>query len=234
MRTRSAPEITAEVSAARQRPTNGHKSDRGPNDFFSDTLGMMGAIVPYERNVEIFGEGEPAEYVYRVIEGAVRTYKVLQDGRRQVSSFVLPGDIFGLQVDGQHRFTAEAIADSTVLVVKRSTLLSLAARDAEFGRKLWTATAKELAHVQELMMTLGRKTAQERVAGFLLEMAERGSQPNVVDLPMSRRDIADYLGLTIETVSRTITQIQSAAAIALRNSRQIVLQNRAVLARMCG
>lgn len=217
-----------------RRPQQTPRSGTGINHFFGETLGLMGAVMPYERNVEIFGESEPAEYVYRLIKGAVRTYKVLQDGRRQVSAFILPGDIFGLEADAEHRFTAEAIVDSIVLVVKRSTILSLAARDADFGRKLWTATAKELAHVQDQMMTLGRKTAQERVAGFLLEMADRSSQRDMVELPMSRQDIADYLGLTIETVSRTITQIQIKAAIALRNSRQIEVRNRAVLARMSG
>lgn len=204
------------------------------SDALSETLGMLGVVMPFERNVEIFGDSEPAEYVYRLITGAVRTYKVLQDGRRQVSAFHLPGDIFGLEADDRHRFSAEAIAASNVLVVKRNTLLVMAQRDGTFARKLWSATAKELAHVQELMMTLGRKTAQERVAGFLLEMSKRSPKHDLIELPMSRQDIADYLGLTIETISRTITQLQEQEAIALRDSRHIELRNHAVLARMSG
>jgi CRP-like cAMP-binding protein len=116
-------------------------------------------------------------------------------------------------------------------VIKRSALVNLAARDTETARKLWTMTAGELQRVQAHILLL-IKTAQERVAGFLLEMASRVPVGNEIDLPMSRQDIADYLGLTIETVSRTLTQLENTAAIAVPSSRRIVLRNRAALNRL--
>ena len=132
----------------------------------------MGAPMPFARNAEIYGENEPAEYLYKVVSGSVRTYKVLNDGRRQIGAFYLPGDVFGLEVGDEHTFSAEAIVNSKVLVIKRSALVNLAARDNEIARKLWTMTAGELQRVQDHILLL-IKTAQERVAGFLLEMAAR-------------------------------------------------------------
>ena len=161
----------------------------------------------------------------------MRTSKILADGRRQIGSFYLPGDIFGLEVDEEHTFSAEAITDSKVLVVKRSALDALAERDNDVARQLWTLTTRELRRVQDHILLL-IKTAQERVAGFLLEMAERRASGNAVELPMSRQDIADYLGLTIETVSRTLTNLENSAAIALPSSRRVVLRNRAALSRL--
>jgi CRP-like cAMP-binding protein len=198
----------------------------------TDTLGLLGAAMQFRRNAEIYGEKEPAEYLYKVVRGVVRTYKLLNDGRRQIGAFYLPGDIFGLEAGSDHHFTAEAIIDSTILVVKRSALVALAARQSEVARELWAITARELEHVQNLMLVLGRKNAQERVASFLLEMAGRSADGNAVELPMSRQDIADYLGLTIETVSRTLTQLEQSAAIGLPKSRRVVLRNRAALSRL--
>jgi len=197
----------------------------------SNSIDLMGAPMPFGRNAEVYGENEPAEYLYKVISGTVRTYKVLNDGRRQIGAFYLPGDIFGLEVGEEHTFSAEAIADSKILVIKRSTLVALAARDNEIARQLWAMTAGELQRAQGHIMLL-IKTAQERVAGFLLEMAKRSAAATEVDLPMSRQDIADYLGLTIETVSRTLTQLENSAAIAVPTSRRIVLRNRAALNRL--
>jgi CRP/FNR family transcriptional regulator, nitrogen fixation regulation protein len=195
------------------------------------SIELMGAPMPFARNAEIYGENEPAEYLYKVVSGSVRTYKVLNDGRRQIGAFYLPGDVFGLEVGDDHTFSAEAIVDSRILVFKRGALVSLAERDNDVARELWTMTAGELERVQEHILLL-IKTAQERVAGFLLEMAKRGPASNEIDLPMSRQDIADYLGLTIETVSRTLTQLENSAAIAVPSSRRIVLRNRAALNRL--
>jgi len=187
----------------------------------------------YPRNTEIFGENESAEYVYKVVSGAVRTYKILSDGRRQVGGFYLPGDIFGLQFADEHTFSAEAITDTKVLVVKRSALTSLAGRDASVGKELFNLTSRELRRMQDRILLLV-KSAQERVASFLLEMAERACANNIVELPMSRQDIADYLGLTIETVSRTLSGLETAAAIEVPTSRRIVLRNRSALNRLNG
>ena len=143
------------------------------------------------------------------------------------------GDIFGIEFDDEHSSAAEAIGDVKVLVVKRSALDALAGRDASVARELFALTARELRRVQDRILLL-IKSAQERVAGFLLEMAQRASSGNAIDLPMSRQDIADYLGLTIETVSRTLTSLETAATIDVPTSRRIVLRDRSALSRMNG
>jgi CRP-like cAMP-binding protein len=192
---------------------------------------LMGAPMSFSRNAEIYGESEPAEYLYKVLSGTVRTYKVLTDGRRQVGGFYVAGDIFGLETGPEHTFSAEAIVECKVLVIKRSALVALAEHDHDVARQLWTITGGELRRVQSHIMLLV-KSAQERVASFLLEMAERISGDDAVELPMSRQDIADYLGLTIETVSRTLTLLENAATIELSSSRRIVLRNRPALRRL--
>lgn len=200
---------------------------------FEHQMQLMGAVMPYARNAEIFGESDPAEYLYKVVSGAVRTYKILSDGRRQIGGFYLPGDVFGLEFGDEHTLSAEAVTDTKVLVVKRSTLTALAARDATIARELYELTARELARTQERILLLV-KSAQERVASFLLEMTERTPAGNTIELPMPRQDIADYLGLTIETVSRTLTSLESAATIEVPTSRRIVLRNRSALNRLNG
>jgi CRP/FNR family nitrogen fixation transcriptional regulator len=202
----------------------------GSHDL-TESIELMGAPMSFCRNVEIYGENEPADYLYKVVSGAVRTYKVLTDGRRQIGEFYLPGDIFGLESGDEHTFSAEAVTDSKVVVIKRRGLVALAARDNEVAHHLWALTNNELRRVQDHVMLL-IKTAQERVVGFLLEMAARMPSGNQFELPMSRQDIADYLGLTIETVSRTLTQLENSAAIELPTSRRVVLRNRATLGRL--
>ena len=212
------------------RPANASRSGAVSADSLSQSMQLMGAMMAYPRNTEIFGENEPAHYLYKVVSGSIRTYKILSDGRRQIGGFYLPGDIFGLEFADDHTLSAEAISDAKVLVVKRSALNALAGRDASFAQQLFAFTGRELHRVQDRVLLL-IKSAQERVAGFLLEMAERAAQNNTIDLPMSRQDIADYLGLTIETVSRTLTALETAAAIEVStSSRRIVLRNRAALA----
>lgn len=194
---------------------------------------LMGATMSYSRNAEIFGEGESADYLYEVVSGTVRTYRILSDGRRQIGGFYQPGEIFGLEFADKHTLSAEAVTDSGVLVIKRRVLSTLADGDPAISRQLYALTAHELWRLQEHMLLLV-KSAQERVASFLLEMAERGPVGRAVELPMSRHDIADYLGLTIETVSRTLSSLESAAAIEVPTSRRIVLRNRPALTRMHG
>jgi len=202
-----------------------------PDHALSGSIELMGAVMPFTRNSEIYGENEPADYLYKVVGGTVRTYKVLSDGRRQIGAFYLPGDIFGLENGAEHAFSAEAISPAKVLIIKRSALAALAARDHSVAHELLAMTTRELGRVQDHLMLL-IKTAQERVAGFLLEMVDRVQGHNEVELPMSRQDIADYLGLTIETVSRTLTHLENSAAIALPTSRHIVLRNRGALTRL--
>jgi CRP-like cAMP-binding protein len=187
--------------------------------------------MPFLRNAEIYGESESADYLYKVVSGTVRTNKILTDGRRQIGAFYLPGDIFGLESGDEHDFSAEAITNCTVLVIKRSAVVALAARDNSVAQQLWVITSRELRRVQDHVLLL-IQTAQERVAGFLLEMANRATVGNAVELSMPRQDIADYLGLTIETVSRMLTVLEKSAAIELPSSRRIVLRNRSALRRL--
>jgi CRP/FNR family nitrogen fixation transcriptional regulator len=194
-------------------------------------MALMGALMPFARNSELYGENEPADYLYKVVSGTVRTYKVLVDGRRQIGGFHLPGDMFGFESGDGHTFSAEAITDCKILVIRRSAVIALAARDNDVAQQMWALTARELQRVQDHIMVL-IKSAQERVASFLLEMAGRAAGGGAVELPMSRQDIADYLGLTIETVSRTLTQLEKTAAIELPTSRRIVLRNRSALSRL--
>lgn len=222
-------------SAIQARSLNAYHNPK-PMAASADKAGaidMMGAPMAFKRNAEIYGENEPAEYLYKVVSGAVRTYKVLADGRRQIGAFYMPGDVFGLESTDQHAFSAEAITDAKVLVVKRSALVALAGRDNEVARQLWTITAGELRRAQDHIVAL-IKTAEERVVDFLLDMAARIARGNKFDLPMSRQDIADYLGLTIETVSRTLTHLEHTAAIELPSARCIVLRNRGSLDRLHG
>ena len=198
-----------------------------------DSINLIGAAMPYCRDAEVYGENDPADYVYRVITGAVRTYKVLGDRRRQIGAFYLPGDIFGFETSDKHSFSAEAISDAKILFVKRSALLALAERETGVARQLWSITGDELRRAQDHLLLL-IKTAKERVVNFLLEMAERVSDGDQLELPMSRQDIADYLGLTIETVSRTLTDLETTAAIELASARRIVLRDRLALVRLNG
>jgi CRP/FNR family nitrogen fixation transcriptional regulator len=210
-------------------PIEALRDSRGDVLLVAPELG--GATMPFERNSEIYGEGEPADYVYKVISGAVRTYRVLNDGRRQVAAFYLPGEVFGLELGDAHASSAEAIANSKVLFLRRGTLLTAARNNGEIARELLALTARELRRAQDHTLLL-IKSAQERVAAFLLEMAQRLSGAATVELPMSRQDIADYLGLTIETVSRTLTQLEESATIELIASRRIALRNPNLLRRL--
>jgi CRP/FNR family transcriptional regulator, nitrogen fixation regulation protein len=214
--------------ASASRTLNVVRADTVKADSLSQSMDLMGATMAYPRNSEIFGEGEPAEYLYKVMSGSVRTYKILRDGRRQVGGFYLPGDIFGLEFADDHTLSAETIADTKVMVIKRTALDTLAGRNASIAQQLFALTGRELGRVQDRIMLL-IKSAQERVAAFLLEMAERASESNVVELPMSRQDIADYLGLSLETVSRTLSALETAAAIEVPTSRRVVLRNRDAL-----
>jgi len=205
------------------------------SDQFSLVTGHAGLVATefsYRKEEEIYGEDEPAEYVYQVISGAVRSYKLLSDGRRQIGAFYLPGDVFGLESGATHRLTAEAIVDTDVRLLKRRSLEHAAQSDVKVARSLWTLTAGELRHAEDHMLLLGRKNAMERVANFLLEMDRRLAVAGLMALPMCRRDIGDYLGLTLETVSRALSQLHSQGVLGFSGARQILLRNRQHLRNM--
>jgi CRP/FNR family nitrogen fixation transcriptional regulator len=183
---------------------------------------------------ELFAEGDDAEYFYKVVSGAIRTYKLLSDGRRQIDAFHLEGDIFGLEAGAEHRFSAEAVGSAAVIAYRRTRLAALIEDDPAFREQIMSATLRSLERAQDHMLLLGRKTAQEKIATFLLDMAGRISDDEEhFDLPMQRTDIADHLGLTIETVSRTLTQFAREGLIRLpASSRSVMLCNKPALRRL--
>jgi CRP/FNR family transcriptional regulator, nitrogen fixation regulation protein len=198
-------------------------------------LDAPGFTMTFSRDEEIYGEGEEAEFVYTVVSGVVRTHRVLDDGRRQISSFHFAGDVFGLEMSAEHMSSAEAVTPCEISLVKRVVLDRMTKENPACARQLWELASRELSHARAHLMLLGRKTALERVATFLIELGDReadDADDDAVKIPMSRSDIADYLGLTIETVSRTLTQLEREGAIALPNCRQIILRNRAALDRL--
>src|SRR5258708_18695922 len=206
-----------------------------PPDQFCALTGHAGLVATefsYRKDEEIYGEGEPSEYVYQVIRGAVRTYKLLSDGRRQIGAFHLPGDVFGLDPGSAHRLSAEAITDTTVRLVKRRSLETAAGSNVRVAHNLWTMTASDLRHAEDHMLLLGPKTAMEKVATFLLEMDRRLAKARMMALPICRRDIGDYLGLTLETVSRALSHLSDQGVLGFSSARQIVLRNRQRLAGM--
>jgi CRP/FNR family nitrogen fixation transcriptional regulator len=175
------------------------------------------------KDEELFAEGEPAAFFYKVVSGAVRTYKLLDDGRRQIDAFHLPGDIFGLELGAKYRFSAETTTDTSVVLYRRCAFEAMTTRDSDFSRQVMSATMRALARAQDHMLLLGRKSALEKISSFLLEMAERLSDNGQIDLPMSRIDIADYLGVTIETVSRSFTSLERDGVIDLPVRRRSIL-----------
>jgi CRP/FNR family nitrogen fixation transcriptional regulator len=214
------------------RPVPGGPAPSEPFCGLAGHAGLIATEFTYRKDEEIYGEDEQAEYVYQVIRGAVRTYKLLSDGRRQIGAFHLPGDVFGLESGAKHRLAAEAIIDTTVRLVKRRSVEQAAGTDVQVAHKLWTMTAGDLKHAEEHMLLLGRKSAMERVANFLLEMDRRLAVTGMMALPMCRRDIGDYLGLTLETVSRALSQLNDEGVLGFSGARQIVLRNRQRLRNM--
>ena len=191
---------------------------------------MLPETEQYCKKATIFSEGEEANCAYQITSGAVRTYKLLPDGRRLINAFHLPGDMFGLENGSTYRFTAEAIVETKVRMTRRLSLLDTMANwTREAGAtSLLDLITRNLQHAENHMLLLGRKTALEKVAAFLHEMDTRLDHPIVMALPMSRRDIADYLGLKLETVSRVLATLRDEKMMRFDGSsqRRIVLLDR--------
>ncbi|CAX21970.1 nitrogen fixation transcriptional regulator fixK2, Crp/Fnr family [Methylorubrum extorquens DM4] len=217
-----APEIT--LLPASQVAASVVLGGQGGPVLFAGCPELIGTPFSYGREEEVYGEGEDAEFVYKVIEGAVRTHKVLSDGRRQITGFHLPGDLFGFEQGETHRHTAEALTDTKVLIFKRRQIERAATRSAEVACQLWGVAASSLRYAQDHMLLLGRRSAVERVATFLMDVDQRLGGTGTFALPMTRRDIADYLGLTIETVSRTLSQLEEDGALQRTGGRQVSLR----------
>jgi CRP-like cAMP-binding protein len=198
------------------------------NPAEDDRFRLIGTAKTFCRDQAVYDEGDAADCVFKVVSGAVRVVRLLADGRRQIADFYLPGDVFGVELGERRRGAAEALGEAVLLVARRA---SLAARPDQGG--LWRLALAELQRSQDHVLTLGRRAASERVASFLLEIAERLDAGRAFDLPMSRQDMADYLGLTIETVSRTLTQLQADGLVSLSGTRHVRLPRPAALAELC-
>jgi CRP/FNR family nitrogen fixation transcriptional regulator len=197
----------------------GGRSDDDP----MAALQGIGTTVRIGKNAALFQEGEAAQHVYKVVSGAVRTCRMLMDGRRQIADFFLPGDFFGLDWQSTHNFTAEALADTVVISYQRRQIEALAERTPSVHRLLMSMLCKGLAETQEHVVMLGRQTAHERLAWFLLRVRDRSGGDAEIDVPMSRIDMADYLGLTIETVSRGISEFKRRHYISATSAHQMRL-----------
>jgi CRP/FNR family transcriptional regulator len=181
----------------------------------------------------VFAEGDPTTHVYRVETGAIALYKVLADGRRQVMGFAYPGDLIGLGAQAEQVMNAQAIKPTRLRCLPVASLRRSVDQDPMLGFQLYEALAKELAATRDLMLTTGQRSATERVAGFLLAFSRRnernGNDPACFELPMTRADIGDFLGLTIETVSRTFTKLKMLGLIELPQSSRVKLMDIAEL-----
>ena len=195
-----------------------------------EVMDRVGLRMTFAKDEEVYAQEEDADLIYRVVSGVVRTTRLLSDGRRQIGDFYQPGDLFGLEVGAQHRYSAEALCDCVIQVVKRASLKAQAG-EGELDRAIWEATCRDLERAQDHVLLLGRKTACEKVASFLMDLAQRGDD-ETIELPMGRQDIADYLGLTIETVSRMLTQLQGSKVVEFASCRQFRVRKWEVLERL--
>lgn len=177
----------------------------------------------------IFLEGDPALQVFNVTGGLIRAYKLTPDGRRQVTAFLFPGDFLGLNVEDRYVYSAEAIGETRVCRFDRPRLTRIFEQHRQLEHRFLGMMATELARAQDRMLLLGRKTAAEKLASFLLWLEEREHEPKVLHVPMSRADIADYLGLTLETVSRTFSRFAKEGLIRSDSPHRLELSDREAL-----
>ncbi|MBD3837252.1 helix-turn-helix domain-containing protein [Brevundimonas sp.] len=173
-------------------------------------------------------QGDPAGHVFNITSGSVRVYKLLPDGRRQITGFLFAGDFVGLATGEDYAFSAEAIEDATLCRFRKSDYRALIREAPALESALLERATHELAAAQNQMLLLGRKTALERVASFLLNLPEDPVRPatdGLVRLPMTRAEIADYLGLTIETVSRVFSRLKTTGVIRLVSLHELRIEN---------
>jgi CRP/FNR family nitrogen fixation transcriptional regulator len=196
-------------------------------------LERIGTRRSFTRNEEIYAEGDATDCWFVVVSGTVRICKLMADGRRHIAEFCFGGDCFGLGNRAERLFSAEAVGEVVVMRYSRPATERLIDDQPNLARRLCDMTLRDLAHAQSRMLLLGRMTAPERVASFLIELSERRDARRSLEVPMSRYDIADYLGLRIETVCRILSAFKRDGAIAFSNPHRIELCDRDALAAMC-
>lgn len=185
--------------------------------------------VRHDAGHTLFSEGDAADTLYNVTAGTMKLYKLLPDGRRQITGFLLPGDFLGLSVNDIYAYSAESITPVQLCRFPRKRMEALLDEFPKMQRRLFSMASNELAAAQDQMLLLGRKTAKEKICSFLLMLSQRaqrrGHKENPVHVPMSRADIADYLGLTTETVSRTFTQLKTSRVISLLEGNKVQIHD---------
>ncbi len=194
------------------------------------TMAVPGGALPtyFGAGSEIYAQGDRGGNLYRVEFGAVRIYRLLADGRRQITAFHLAGEMFGFEADTVRHFFAEAICASGIRVLRATSM-----PDTLAG-KLLPMALENLVRAQEHLLVLGRQNAVERIAAFLVDLSERQGGLRQVELPMSRTDIGDYLGLTIETVSRVFSKLKQKGIIRLAGLRSVEIVKWQMLEDMAG
>jgi len=202
-----------------------------PGAFTAEPREPVGVAMQFAAGEEIYAQAEPVEFVYRLVSGAVRSTRLLSDGRRQIGDFYYPGDVFGLETSETHRFSAEGLGDCQVQVLKRFAPSRSGEDRIRFDRMISAATSRELDRAQDHILLLARMTACEKVSSFLLSIANRFKAELTV-LPMSRQDMADYLGLTIETISRMLGRLQADGVVEFMGCRHFRIRHRSALDRL--
>jgi CRP/FNR family transcriptional regulator, nitrogen fixation regulation protein len=195
------------------------------NQSAKEPLQAAGTLIHIAESREIFAQGEESDTFYKVVSGVVRVCKFLNDGRRQIEAFHVAGEVFGFETGGERALSAEAVNDCTLISYRRRNVERLANHDETVSHQLLQFAMHNLAQAQDHSLLLGRRGAAEKVASFILGWAERCNGEGVVYLAMARQDIADYLGLTIETVSRSLSQFERDGVIALPSARQLKVLN---------
>jgi len=188
----------------------------------------------YSAGEAIFWEGDEAGHIFDVVEGVLRVYRILPDGRRAIMGFIYPGDVLGVSFQSRYLFTAEAVTDVKVRRFARSRFFALVNDSSELRPQLFAILCDEMSAAQDQMLLLGRKSAEERVVSFLLAVHRKNGIGNEIELPMSRLDMADYLGLTIETVSRMMTALTRRGLIASAGRHSIALRRIGALREIAG
>jgi CRP/FNR family nitrogen fixation transcriptional regulator len=185
----------------------------------------------YRRGETIFGEGEPADRVYKIIAGTVRLCRYSPGGRRHITDFALAGDLLGFLECSDQPMTAEAVEDVTLISYPRSCVDRLASSNPDIRARMMRHLSANLVEAQQQLFVLGCQSAKEKLASFLTRLAGRIdlAPGETLDLPMGRQDIADHLGLTIETVCRTITALKNDGLLSVPSSHELVLKNMAAL-----
>lgn len=195
----------------------------------AEAVWPKGTVHAIGRDAALYGEGDPAASWYRLVSGTIRIVSTLRDGRRHIGEFVFPGQVFGFEPGPVHVQGAEAVAPAAVIVYPLERIEQRMAEDARARHAIRNLLVERLAAAQHRALTLGGLDAKGRLAGFLLAMAQRGPAREVAELAMSRVDIADYLGLTVETVSRVFTAFRSRGAIRLPSANRVEILDRAAL-----